>query len=153
MCSQALWVNMEFYCWLKRWIIAIASAKVRALNTACPSDWTLCRVAGLRLLRSFCVSCSRWISFVQNSVCSFSSIVISIPLIKNQTHFRWGLKWVFKTGGAGGIRTHVPFHRQLDFESSSLCPLRYRYMYIQTGVTGSNIAILLFCCGSRSPKI
>ena len=30
-----------------------------------------------------------------------------------------------KNGGDGGIRTHVPFHRLLDFESSSLWPLRY----------------------------
>ncbi len=31
-----------------------------------------------------------------------------------------GLITGFFVGGGRGIRTHVPFHRQLDFESSSL---------------------------------
>ena len=32
---------------------------------------------------------------------------------------------VLLENGDGGIRTHVPVARQLDFESSSLWPLRY----------------------------
>ena len=34
-------------------------------------------------------------------------------------------------GAAGGIRTHVPVTRQLDFESSSLWPLRYVSILLQ----------------------
>ena len=38
--------------------------------------------------------------------------------------------WVGNNGGEGGIRTHVPaHHRQDDFESSPLRPLRYLSAY------------------------
>ena len=57
--------------------------------------------------------------------------------------------------GDGGIRTHVPVARQLDFESSSLWPLRYVSIF---GAAAEKIFAVVpiyykTAAGFRQPKI